>query len=57
MIAVQKRSGVRHLIHPDGYATLCGRVLYRTRWQRMDARTRLRIKDCKRCQQVRRSMT
>lgn len=33
MIAVQKRSGKRHLVHPDGLATRCGRTLYRHNWR------------------------
>jgi hypothetical protein len=54
VIAVQKRSGKRHLIHPDGYATLCGRTLYRNHWRREHG-LRLRIKDCVRCMRVRRA--
>jgi hypothetical protein len=30
MIVVQKRSGKRHLIHPDGLATRCGRIIRKT---------------------------
>lgn len=37
MIAVQKKSGKRHLIHPDGLATRCGRILYRPNWRLEDA--------------------
>lgn len=33
MIAVQRRSGKRHLIHPDGLATRCGRIIRRTNWR------------------------
>ena len=33
MIAVQKRSGKRHMIHPDGLATRCGRIIRRTNWK------------------------
>lgn len=45
MIAVQKRSELRHLVHPDGLATYCGRILHRHRWQR----SRARICDCRVC--------
>jgi hypothetical protein len=49
MIAVQKRSGKRHLIHPDGLATYCGRIIYAKNWLRTGAR----ICDCHRCLQAR----
>ena len=45
MIAVQKRSQRRHLVHPDGLATYCGCILHRTKWQL----TRARICDCRVC--------
>lgn len=45
MIAVQKRSTKRHLVHPDGLATYCGRILHRHRWMLSNARTC----DCRRC--------
>lgn len=45
MIAVHKRSKMRHLVHPDGIATRCGRILHRTRWQK----THARICDCRVC--------
>lgn len=45
MIAVQKRSQMRHLVHPDGLATYCGRILHRHRWKV----TRHRICDCRTC--------
>ena len=45
MIAVQKRTGLRHIVHPDGLATYCGRVLYRRNWRRVNDRTC----DCRRC--------
>lgn len=32
MIVMQKRSGKRHLIHPDGLATRCGRRFRRGGW-------------------------
>jgi hypothetical protein len=47
VIAVQKRSGKRHLIHPDGLATRCGRIIRRTGWTVTDGRKC----DCSHCQQ------
>ena len=45
MIAVQKRTGLRHIVHPDGLATRCGRILHRRNWRLVTARTC----DCRRC--------
>lgn len=45
MIAIQRRSKLRHLVHPDGLATYCGRILHRHRWQL----TRARYCDCRVC--------
>lgn len=45
MIAVQRRSGLRHLVHPDGIATYCGRILHRGSWRL----TRQRVCDCRLC--------
>jgi hypothetical protein len=33
MVAVQKRSGMHHLVSDDGLATRCGRILYRPNWR------------------------
>ena len=51
MIVRQRRSGKRHLVHPDGLATYCGRFLRRTSWKR----TSERVCDCKACLRVRMS--
>lgn len=45
MIALHKRSKVRHLVHPDGLATVCGRILHRRNWRLIRARTC----DCRMC--------
>lgn len=45
MIAIQRRSGKRHLIHPDGLATRCGRILRRTSFLVVEGR----VGDCERC--------
>lgn len=32
-MVVHKRSGKRHLVHPDQIATRCGRVIRRPNWR------------------------
>lgn len=38
-IVVQKRSGKRHMVHPDGLATYCGRIIQRKNWRRASGHT------------------
>lgn len=45
MIAIQRRSNRRHLVHPDGLATYCGRILHRRSWRL----TKARDCDCRVC--------
>ena len=48
MIAVQKRSGKRHLLHEDRLATRCGRILHRRNWRIKSGRSC----DCAICQRL-----
>lgn len=45
MIALHRRSRKRHLVHPDGLATYCGRILHRSHFRV----TQERVCDCRCC--------
>lgn len=52
MIAIQRRSGLRHHVHKDGLATLCGRVLHRCKWSKIPRARKIDCLVCKRLKEA-----